>query len=74
MHAAKEGFNYSAANRALAGKPWGYEELNAFIAAPARAMPGRRRHGAARADAHHCRALEGARACCAARSCHTPYQ
>ncbi len=42
MHAAKEGFNYSAANRALAGKPWGYEELNAFIAAPARAMPGTR--------------------------------
>jgi cytochrome c len=42
MHAAKDGFNYSAANRALAGKPWGYEELNAFIAAPARAMPGTR--------------------------------
>jgi cytochrome c len=42
MHAAKEGFNYSAANRALAGKPWGYEELNAFIAGPARAMPGTR--------------------------------
>lgn len=41
-HAAKEGFNYSAANRALADKPWGYEELNAFIAAPARAMPGTR--------------------------------
>lgn len=42
MHAAKEGFNYSSANRALATKPWGYEELNAFIAAPARAMPGTR--------------------------------
>jgi len=42
MHAAKEGFNYSTANRALADKPWGYEELNAFIAAPARAMPGTR--------------------------------
>ena len=42
MHAAKEGFNYSPANRALASKPWGYEELNAFIAAPARAMPGTR--------------------------------
>ena len=42
MHAAKEGFNYSAANRALADKPWGYEELNAFIAGPARAMPGTR--------------------------------
>jgi cytochrome c len=41
-HAAKDGFNYSAANRALADKPWGYEELNAFIAAPARAMPGTR--------------------------------
>lgn len=41
-HAAKDGFNYSPANRALAEKPWGYEELNAFIAAPQRAMPGTR--------------------------------
>ncbi|MGK7870004.1 c-type cytochrome [Falsiroseomonas sp. E2-1-a20] len=41
-HAAVEGFNYSAANRALAGKPWDYEALNAFIARPSAAMPGTR--------------------------------
>lgn len=41
-HARAEGFNYSAANRALADKPWDYEALNEFIAAPARAMPGTR--------------------------------
>ncbi len=41
-HAQAAGFNYSAANRALAEKPWGYEELNAFLQAPARAMPGTR--------------------------------
>jgi cytochrome c len=41
-HARVDGFNYSAANRALADKPWDFEALNAFIAAPARAMPGTR--------------------------------
>jgi cytochrome c len=41
-HAAVEGFNYSAANRALSGKPWDYEALNAFIAKPSAAMPGTR--------------------------------
>jgi cytochrome c len=41
-HAQVEGFNYSVANRALADKPWDYEALNAFIAAPSRAMPGTR--------------------------------
>lgn len=41
-HAHQAGFNYSAANRALADKPWDYEALNAFIAAPNRAMPGTR--------------------------------
>lgn len=41
-HARVEGFNYSAANRALADKPWDFEALNQFIAAPARAMPGTR--------------------------------
>ncbi|WP_027285374.1 c-type cytochrome [Rubritepida flocculans] len=41
-HAQVAGFNYSAANRALADKPWDFEALNAFIAAPARAMPGTR--------------------------------
>lgn len=41
-HAQVEGFNYSAANRALADKPWDYEALNAFLYAPARAMPGTR--------------------------------
>jgi cytochrome c len=41
-HARVAGFNYSAANRALADKPWGYEELNAFLLRPAAAMPGTR--------------------------------
>jgi cytochrome c len=41
-HASVAGFNYSAANRALAGKPWDYESLNAFILRPAAAMPGTR--------------------------------
>ncbi len=41
-HAQVAGFNYSNANRALADKPWTYEALNEFIAAPARAMPGTR--------------------------------
>ena len=39
-HAQVAGFAYSTANRALAEKPWDYDALNAFIAAPARAMPG----------------------------------
>lgn len=41
-HARVAGFNYSAANRALADKPWGYEELNAFLHRPSAAMPGTR--------------------------------
>jgi cytochrome c len=41
-HARVAGFNYSAANRALASKPWDYEALNAFIARPSAAMPGTR--------------------------------
>jgi len=41
-HARVAGFNYSAANRALADKPWDYEALNAFIARPSAAMPGTR--------------------------------
>jgi cytochrome c len=41
-HARVAGFNYSAANRALADKPWGYEELNAFLRRPSAAMPGTR--------------------------------
>jgi len=41
-HAQAVGFNYSAANRALADKPWDFEALNAFVAAPSRAMPGTR--------------------------------
>jgi cytochrome c len=41
-HARVAGFNYSAANRALADKPWGFEELNAFLQRPATAMPGTR--------------------------------
>ena len=41
-HARVAGFNYSAANRALADKPWTYEALNAFITRPVAAMPGTR--------------------------------
>ncbi|MES2713033.1 MAG: cytochrome c family protein [Pseudomonadota bacterium] len=41
-HAAIEGFNYSAGLRAKAAAPWSYEDVNAFIAAPARAIPGTR--------------------------------
>jgi len=41
-HARAAGFNYSAANRALAEKPWDYEALNAFLARPSTAMPGTR--------------------------------
>jgi cytochrome c len=41
-HAQVAGFNYSAANRALADKPWSYDALNEFIAAPNRAMAGTR--------------------------------
>ncbi len=41
-HARAAGFNYSAANRALADKPWDYEALNAFLARPNTAMPGTR--------------------------------
>jgi len=50
-HAQVAGFNYSPANRALADKPWDYEALNAFIAAPARAMPGTRMAFAGMANA-----------------------
>ena len=41
-HAAIAGFNYSAGLRAKAAEPWGYEDMNAFIAAPARAIAGTR--------------------------------
>ena len=41
-HAHAAGFNYSPAMRAKAAEPWNYETLNAFIAAPARAMAGTR--------------------------------
>jgi len=39
-----EGFNYSPALHAAheAGKTWGYEELNAFLANPRAALPGNR--------------------------------
>ncbi|MFM7304638.1 MAG: c-type cytochrome, partial [Alphaproteobacteria bacterium] len=33
-HAHAAGFNYSAAIRAMADKPWTYEEMNAWIANP----------------------------------------
>ncbi len=49
-HAHVEGFNYSAANRALAAKPWSYEELNGWLQAPMRYMPGTRMAFAGIAD------------------------
>lgn len=41
-HAHVAGFNYSAANRAMADKPWTDEDINKFLAGPARYMPGTR--------------------------------
>lgn len=41
-HAHVEGFNYSAALRALHDKPWDYESLNAFLLRPSAAIPGTR--------------------------------
>lgn len=41
-HAHVEGFNYSAAIRGMADKPWTYEELNAWIANPRSYAPGNR--------------------------------
>ncbi len=49
-HAAVAGFNYSAANRALSDKPWTYEELNGWLQAPMRYMPGTRMAFAGLAD------------------------
>ena len=39
-HAHAAGFNYSAAIRAMADKPWTYEELNAWLANPRAYAPG----------------------------------
>jgi cytochrome c len=39
-HAHMEGFAYSEAMKALAGKEWTYEELNAFLASPKSHIPG----------------------------------
>jgi cytochrome c len=41
-HAHIDGFNYSAAMRAMADKPWTYEELNAWIHNPRAYAPGNR--------------------------------
>lgn len=41
-HAHMAGFNYSAAMRGKSGEPWSYEALNAFLAAPGRAVTGTR--------------------------------
>jgi cytochrome c len=41
-HAHIEGFNYSAAIRAMANKPWTYEDMNAWIANPRAYAPGNR--------------------------------
>jgi cytochrome c len=39
-HAHAEGFTYSTAMAALKGKPWGYDELDAFLKNPKAAVPG----------------------------------
>lgn len=39
-HAHAAGFNYSAAIRAMADKPWTYEDVNAWIANPRGYAPG----------------------------------
>ena len=39
-HARADGFNYSAAIRGMAGKPWVYEEMNAWLANPRAYAPG----------------------------------
>ena len=39
-HARADGFNYSAPIRAMADKPWTYEELNAWLANPRAYAPG----------------------------------
>jgi cytochrome c len=41
-HAHAEGFNYSAALRGMADKPWTYEELNAWLHSPRAYAPGNR--------------------------------
>ncbi|MBO1076582.1 c-type cytochrome [Roseomonas marmotae] len=41
-HAHRPDFNYSPAMAALKEKPWGYEEMNHFLAAPARYIRGTR--------------------------------
>lgn len=41
-HGHIAGFNYSNAMKAMADKPWTDEEINKFIAGPARYMPGTR--------------------------------
>lgn len=39
-HAHAEGFAYSTAMAALKGKPWGYDEFDAFLKSPKTAVPG----------------------------------
>lgn len=41
-HAHVDGFNYSAAIRGMADKPWTYEDLNAWLANPRAYAPGNR--------------------------------
>lgn len=41
-HAHAAGFNYSQALAGMRGTPWGFEELNRFIAAPRAYAPGTR--------------------------------
>ena len=41
-HAHRSDFGYSAAMASLKDKPWDYDSLNAFLAAPARAVVGTR--------------------------------
>lgn len=42
QHAHRSDFNYSPAMAALKEKPWGYEELNHFLAGPSRYIRGTR--------------------------------
>jgi cytochrome c len=52
-HAHAAGFNYSAAIRAMADKPWTYEDMNAWIANPRGYAPGNKMTYAGMASAQN---------------------
>ena len=52
-HAHAVGFNYSAAIRAMADKPWTYEDMNAWIANPRGYAPGNKMTYAGMASAQN---------------------